>query len=134
MTARGGVIGLAGLSAAVVGALACSSSAKAPTGYERVMTPYFAELSRQCPTRHLERLPPADLRDSLDVFKGALPRDLESQMSVAEAVHCAHGDQGASCANLGDIEVASRVGLTRRFAAKICESFKACRGPSNCDR
>jgi hypothetical protein len=121
------------LGAVMIAGAAWSASAAESSPYDVVMAPYIAELSRQCPDKHLELLAPAALRDALDDYKSSLLRRQEKQMDLAEGADCADSMAGTSCPNVADIRVANRLNLTRNLAAKICGAFKLCRKQSDCD-
>ena len=112
--------------------LVCSVPVTGPAHYHRVMAPYLMELAKQCPTKHLELLAPADLQDALAEFKSALPKKQQACMARAERLNCAHIEQGTSCLNVGDLDVANRLELTNKVATNVCASFKECLGQSNC--
>ncbi len=111
---------------------AAPESAAPDSAYGSVMSPYFAELGRQCPDRRLDKLSPADLRDVLDAFKAGLPPDPRSRMDRAETAACADSLAGASCPNVADIRVAGQLGLIRSLASRVCGAFRSCRSQSDC--
>ncbi len=96
------------------------------------MAPYFKELRRQCPEKHLELLAPADLNFVLEGLKPKLTTDQQARMARAERSDCAHSIAGVSCLNVGDFRVAGRSKLVPKLAASVCASFKACVSQSNC--
>jgi hypothetical protein len=91
-----------------------------------------SELSRQCPSSHLERLSPADLRDALDAYKITLDKPTQAAMDAAEAQHCAGVSAGATCANAGDLEISARTGHLSDISARLCAQFTQCTAPSQC--
>ena len=111
---------------------AAPESAAPDSAYGSVMSPYFAELGRQCPDRRLDKLSPADLRDVLDAFKAGLPPDPRSRMDRAETTACADSLGGAACPNVADIRVAGQLGLIRSLASRVCGAFRSCRSQSDC--
>lgn len=125
------------LIAAVLGVAAASvlagASAEPASPYQRAMGPYFAELAKQCPAKHLDELSPGDLRDALDDFKDRQPREQREHLNAIELSSCARSAAGATCANVADIGAANDLQLTPLFAAKVCQSFKVCREQSDCD-
>lgn len=111
---------------------AAPGSAAPESTYGAVMSPYFAELGRQCPDRRLDRLSPADLRDVLDAFKAGLPPEPRSRMDRAETTACADSLAGAACPNVADIRVAGQLGLIRSLASRVCGAFRSCGSQSDC--
>jgi hypothetical protein len=104
----------------------------AETHYDKVMRPFEAELARQCPAKRLERLSPADLRDVLDDYKSALHPSRRHALDKTEQRNCVSAIAGASCENVGDVEAANHLKLTRSLAEFVCAKAPACRSQSDC--
>ncbi len=117
----------------LIAALGSMASAAPADRYQRLWQPLASQLAAQCPTKHLDRLSPAELRDSLDAFKAHRPAIERREMDQAERHHCAGSIAGASCANLGTIEVAERHRQLSRIATQLCGQYAQCRGQSDCD-
>lgn len=112
---------------------AIAAAATPTTDFERVWQPYTTQLARQCPAKHLEWLAPAELRDALDDYKTHLSVTARQDMDRAEVRHCANVMAGASCSNVGDIEVAETRRALPQLAESTCDRFAMCREQSDCD-
>jgi hypothetical protein len=109
-----------------------AGTALAETAYEKVMQPFTAELSRQCPSKRLQLLAPADLRDLLDDYKSGLGPSYRRTFDRSERRHCLRAIAGASCQNVGDVAAAEHLNLTGSLAAFVCAKAPACRAQSDC--
>jgi hypothetical protein len=119
--------------AILLAGLATTASADPPPAYKQAMDPYFAELARQCPAKHLELLSPADLDDVLEDFLETLPKaDLPSYQSAAASA-CKNAIAGVTCGNVATIETANEQGRTAAIAARTCAAYKTCHEQSDCD-
>lgn len=105
--------------------------AAAPAG--EVWHAYLNQLARQCPSKHLEWLAPADIRDALDEYKSHLSHGLQKAMAAAENHRCQDISAGATCDNVGDLDVANIHGLLPSVTASFCERFARCSKQSDCD-
>ncbi|WP_143023394.1 hypothetical protein [Sphingomonas sp. NFR15] len=118
----------------IVAAVAVPALASPTSKYDRVWHGYEAELAKQCGAKHLEWLAPAELRDALDDYKQSAPRSIARRMSHAEERECRNSIAGASCSNVGDIEVAEEAHRIQQAAAHVCGEYVGCREQSDCDR
>ena len=107
-----------------------SSTAK----YDQIWHGYESQLAKQCGAKHLEWLAPAELWDALDDYKQSAPRSVARQMSNTEHRECRGSVAGASCSNVGDIEIAKEAGLIQQVTAQVCTEYARCREQSDCDR
>src|SRR5450432_1750159 len=86
------------IAAAVV--LAAPPGQAAPqTPYERAMSPYVAELNRQCPGRRLEDLTAGDLDLIMEGFEERLSAPQRHRVEHAIARSCADTIAGPGCRN-----------------------------------
>ncbi|KQM21993.1 hypothetical protein [Novosphingobium sp. Leaf2] len=109
-----------------------SGAASAGNGWDQTWGAYRVELARRCPTKHLELLAPADLRDVLDTFKAKQPPHTRRLMDSAQHSACVHSIAGTTCDNAGDIRVAQSQRLLPRLVAAVCGSFTGCASQSDC--
>lgn len=104
------------------------------TPSEKVHKPLNALLQRDCPTKHLDFLSPADFNDAVDPFRNALSsagrRQLDQTADPAKA--CAGTAAGPSCANLAYIKAATQLKVLPLFASKICTLPLVCGTQSKC--
>jgi hypothetical protein len=123
------------LAAAITLLLAAALAGPANRAGALPSDPYRTALSRVCPTKHLERLAPADLLEDLEAFPRSLPprlRDRLEKSSRAGESRCADVG-GASCVDRERLRAIERLHLTRRFAARVCTVHLGCRTTSDCD-
>lgn len=81
---------------------------------------YTQQLNLICPTKHLDLLRPADLRDALDHYKERQTAHDQKQMLIAEKKSCKGVVAGATCDNIGDIKFASQTSKLAPLARDIC--------------
>lgn len=117
----------------IIAALATPAVAGSTAQYDQVWHGYEAALTKQCDSKHLAWLAPAELRDTLDDYKQSAPRGIAQQMSRAEKRECRNSIAGASCLNVGDIEIAEKTGLLDQVSARVCAEYAGCREQSDCD-
>ncbi|MGG6101410.1 hypothetical protein QNH99_12055 [Pantoea allii] len=110
-----------------------STAALAAAPADHAWQTYMAELTRQCPSKHLEWLAPADIRDALDDYKSHLNTDLQHAMTASEHHRCQGVSAGATCDNSGDLDIAQKNGLIPSVAASFCHRFVRCSKQSDCD-
>lgn len=89
----------------IVAAVAAPALASSTAKYDQAWHVYKTELAKQYGAKHLELLAPAELRDALDDYKQTASQALSQQMSRAEKLECRNVVAGASCSNVGDIEI-----------------------------
>ncbi|MCM2443448.1 hypothetical protein GOZ78_03175 [Agrobacterium vitis] len=82
---------------------------------------YTQQINLICPTKHLDLLRPADLRDALDAYKERQTATDQEQMLKAETKSCKGVTAGATCDNFGDIKLASQTGKLAPLARDICD-------------
>lgn len=94
------------------------------------MEPYRAELRRQCPSKHLERMADAVLFDQIDAFR--VPTATAARQQSAYQRDCAAETAGFSCGVRSNLHVLQQAGLTRRFTASVCAAYKGCEEQAFC--
>ena len=94
------------------------------------MEPYRAELRRQCPSKHLERMADAVLFDQIDAFKVSSATTARQQSAYKR--ECASETAGFSCSVRSSLHVLQQAGLTRRFAASVCVAYRSCEEQAFC--
>lgn len=90
---------------------------------DAVWSAYTQQLELTCPSKQLDQLKPADLRDALDSYKDRQTAKIQKQMSRAEAQSCKDSMAGTSCDNIGDIKFARQKGKLAPLAHTICDHF-----------
>jgi hypothetical protein len=118
----------------IFAALATPALASPTAKYDQIWHGYEFQLAKQCGAKHLGWLAPAELRDVLDDYKQSAPRSVARQMSNAEHRECRDSVAGASCSNVGDIEIAERARIIRQVTTQVCSEYARCREQSDCDR
>lgn len=118
----------------VFAALTAPAFASSTAKYDQVWHGYEVQLAKQCGAKHLEWLAPDELRDALDDYKQSAPRSVARQMSNAEHRECRESVAGASCSNVGDIEIAEEARLLQKVTAQVCSEYARCREQSDCNR
>jgi hypothetical protein len=96
--------------------------------------PYHFLLARECPSKHLEWISPADLGELIDNFHESLLASQKEKLDLAndEKTSCAKVMMGMTCGNVAALHAMTKVGLLTTFANKVCASHLICRGQSDC--
>lgn len=102
------------------------------TPYYRAMTPYVAELNRQCPGRKLEDLSAGDLDPIMEGFVERLSPAQRRQVQDTVGERCARIEAGLTCANTASLDAFRRLGVLRRFAGKACATTWTCGAFADC--
>jgi hypothetical protein len=121
------------LVAALALVLIASASHAAPkTPYDRAMTPYIAELNRQCPGRKLEDLSAGGLELIMEGFVERLTPAQRRQVQDTVGERCARIEAGLTCANTASLDAFRRLGVLRRFVDEACATTWTCRAFADC--
>lgn len=110
-----------------------SVSVAQPVDLPSAQQAYRAQLAAQCPSKRLDLLSPAEVRDVLDDYKARLSARIGHEMTRAEDRRCSNSPGGASCPNASDLEVAERHHIVAQVASQTCNSFVTCHEQSDCD-
>jgi len=106
--------------------------AAAKTPYDRAMTPFIAELNRQCPARRLEDLSAGDLELIMEGFETRLTPAQHRQLQDAIGYRCARTEAGLTCGNVATLDIFRRRGLLHDFTGQACASGWTCRAFADC--
>jgi hypothetical protein len=94
------------------------------------MATYQAELRRQCPSKHLERMADAVLFDRIDAFM--VQAATAARLRSAIDRDCATETAGFSCSVRSNLHVLEKAGLTRPFTASVCAAYRGCEEQALC--
>jgi len=96
--------------------------------------PYHMLLARNCPSKRLELVSPADLNVLIDDFHDSLPANEKNRMDRANDTKkvCAKVIAGLTCGNVADLRAMTKVGLLVNFAKRVCASGLVCKAQSEC--
>lgn len=96
--------------------------------------PLNALLQRDCPTKHLDFLGPADFNDAVGPFRTSLSSAERQQLdqTADPAKACTGSATEPGCQNLAYIKAATKMKLLPLFATKICTLPLACSAESKC--
>ncbi|SRR5579883_247469 len=106
-------------------------------GQSQNYAPYTDLLAKECGTKHLEWISPADLNDMIIIdFEGTLPKNLKRKLDAAndEKTACANVIAGATCENVAHLRAMRKIGLLAKFSKSICRSGLVCRSQSDCSQ
>jgi hypothetical protein len=120
------------LAAVLLAISAPSVQAAAKSPYERAMTPFATELSRQCPGRRLQDLSAGDLALIMEGFVERLTLAQRRQVEGAVGEQCARIEAGLTCANTASLSAFRRLGVLPRFVGEACATPWTCRGFADC--
>lgn len=119
--------------AAIAFALAAPGIQAAPrTPYQRAMTPFIAELDRQCPGRRLQDLSAGDLDLIVEGFVDRLTPAQRHKVEDAVGYRCARIEAGLTCANIASLDTFHRLGVLRSFVREACATRWTCKGFADC--
>ncbi|HEX3366666.1 hypothetical protein [Phenylobacterium sp.] len=119
--------------AAVLFTLAAPSIHAAPkTPYGRAMTPFVAELNRQCPGRDLQDLSAGDLELIMEGFVERLTPAQRHKVEDAVGYRCARVEAGLTCANIASLDTFHRLGVLGSFVREACATKWTCKAFAAC--
>jgi hypothetical protein len=118
--------------AIALAALPAAVRAAPKTLYDRAMTPYVAELARQCPGRRLENLSPGDFELIMEGFEPGLTPDQRHQIEAAIGERCVRTEAGLTCGNTATLDVFRRQRLLKPFVHEVCATTWKCDAMYRC--
>ena len=98
-------------------------------------TPYHVLLAKDCNSKHLEWLSPAELNDLIvQDFRGQLSSREKAAVDRFnnEKIECADVTMGATCETVSYLRAMTKAQILPRFAKFVCETGKECKGQSDC--
>jgi hypothetical protein len=87
-------------------------------------SPFEAELARQCPQAHLERMDQGDLGRLMQRFEATLPEAQRRAVQETVGQRCALAEAGVTCANQAGLNAYRRLGVLKAFVAAACAQAK----------
>jgi hypothetical protein len=102
------------------------------TPQHRAVTPYVAELNRQCRARDLQDLTAGDLELIMEGFEDRLTLAQRHKVQDAVGYRCARIEAGLTCGNTASLDAFRRLGVLKRFVTEACASGWSCKGFGDC--
>ena len=96
------------------------------------VSPYLAELNRQCPARDLQDMTAGDLELIMEGFEDRLAPAQRREVEDAVGYRCARIEAGLTCGNIASLEAFRRLGVLRPFVGEACAAGWTCHGFANC--